>query len=132
MRAVCEFDMNTTGALVAARRKTPISDTIVIGRRLDASCARRLARSVGRVMESGMHDCTIDMSAVESADSAGFGALIAALRKLGAVGTYAAVVCSNPTVRRLFEVAGITRLVPVVSRLDEARTLRAAARAGAA
>ncbi len=124
--------MKTKDALVATRRRTPVTDTIVIGRRLDASCAKRLSRSIGRVVESGLRDCTIDMTGVEAADSVGFGALIAALRKLGAVGAYAAVVCSNPTVRRLFEVAGITRLVPVVSRLDEARALRAAARAGAA
>jgi anti-anti-sigma factor len=124
--------MKTKGALVATRRRSPITDTIVIGPRLDASCAKRLSRSVGRVLESGLRDCTIDMSGVETADSVGFGALIAALRKLGAVGAYVAVVCANPTVRRLFEVAGITRLVPVVSRLDDARSLRAAARAGAA
>ena len=79
-----------------------------------------------RWLERGNRECIIDMSAIEDVDSSGFGSLIAAVRKVEDAGGATTVVCTNPTVRRLFEVAGVTRLVPVVSRIEDARALLAA------
>ena len=110
----------------------PVSDTIPVGRKLDASVARRISRVVGKLIESGVRACTIDMSGVESADSGGFGALIMALRKLEEVGAHAVVVCANPKIRKLFEVATVSRFAPVVSRPEDARRLHAAVASGLA
>ena len=72
------------------------------------------------------------MSAVESADSGGFGALVSALRKLEEAGTYAVIVCSNPAIRKLFEVTSVSRMAPIVARPQEARALHAAFTTGLA
>jgi len=121
---------NTT--LLASRRRIPVSDTIPVGRKLDASVARRVGRAVGKLLSSGARACTIDMSGVETADSGGFGGLMMALRKLEEVGAHAVVICANPKIRKLFEVATVSRFAPVVSRPEDARRLHAAVASGLA
>ena len=103
-----------------------LTDQILVGERLDAQSAKRFARSMTRLVESGSRECIIDLSETEAVDSSGFGSLIAAVRKIGDIGGGVAIVCSNATVRRLFEVAGLGRLVPIVSRVEEARVLLSA------
>jgi len=102
------------------------TDQILVGPRLDAQSAKRFARSMTRLVESGSRECIIDLSNTEAVDSSGFGSLIAAVRKIGDIGGVVAIVCSNVTVRRLFEVAGLTRFVPVVARVEDARLLLSA------
>lgn len=110
----------------------PVSDTISVGRKLDASVGKRFTRAIGKLLESGARACTIDMTAVESADSGGFGALMMALRKLEEVGAHVVVVCSNPAIRKMFEVATVSRFAPVVTRPEDARRLHAAVASGLA
>jgi len=113
-------------ALTQRRRRETVGDAISVGRRLDADSAKRFARSLTKLIENGARECIIDMSQTDAVDSSGFGSLIAAIRKIGDVGGSAAIVCKDATVRRLFEIAGITRLVPVVGRLEDARVLMTA------
>lgn len=112
-------------AIVHGRRDFA-DDVIVVGTRLDASTSKRFARSMSRWLERGNRECIIDMSSIETVDSAGFGSLIAAARKVEDAGGVTTVVCTNPNVRRLFEVAGVTRLVPVVMRIEDARAILSA------
>jgi anti-sigma B factor antagonist len=114
-----------------ARRRHMATDAISVGRSLDAQNAKRFARSMTKLVESGARECIIDMSATEAVDSSGFGSLIAAVRRVGDSGGTIAIVCKNATVRRLFEIAGITRLVPVLGRMEDARAFVAAYSAGA-
>jgi anti-anti-sigma factor len=113
-------------ALTRARRREIPDGAISVGRRLDAETAKRFARSMTKLIESGGRECIIDMSATEAVDSSGFGSLVAAVRKIGDSGGVAAIVCIDKTVRRLFEIAGVTRLVPVVGNIDDARSVVAA------
>ena len=98
-------------------------ETVQVGTRLIASNAKRFGRSMLRLVQHSAVLCIIDMSEVEVVDSSGFGSLISAIRKVEEAGGAAAIVCTNPTVRRLFEVAGITRIVPVVTQVADARTI---------
>lgn len=101
-------------------------DVVAIDGRLDAGAARCLARSVVRLLHAGLRRCTFDLSAVDAVDSAGVGALMGSIRKVEEVGGTAVVVCANPTIRRLFEIAGITRFVRVVPTLADVRGTSAA------
>ena len=122
---------NNTTPLVS-RRTLPVTDTISVGRTLDSSVARRFTRAIAKLVDAGVRACTIDLSAVETADSGGFGALMMALRKLEEVGTHVVVVCANPAIRKLFEVTSVSRLAPVVARPEDARRLHAATASGLA
>ena len=119
------LEHKTAGRKRGRRREIP-TDQILVGERLDAQSAKRFARSMTRLVESGSRECIIDLSKTEAVDSSGFGSLIAAVRKIGDIGGVVAIVCNNATVRRLFEVAGLTRFVPVVSRVEDARLLLSA------
>jgi len=120
------MNKESTGLKRARRRVIP-SDAIAVGQRLDAQSAKRFARSMSKLVESGSRECIIDLSATEAVDSSGFGSLIAAVRKIGDLGGVVAIVCTNATVRRLFEIAGLSRMVPIVSRMEDARRMMAAA-----
>jgi anti-sigma B factor antagonist len=113
------------------RRRETIGDAIRVDRRLDADTAKRFMRSMTKLVDSGLRECIIDMSQTEAVDSSGSGSLVAAARKMSDVGGAVAIVCTNATVRRLFEIAGITRLVPVFSRIEEARAVVASASSAA-
>jgi anti-anti-sigma factor len=63
----------------------------------------------------------VDMSKTQAVDSSGFGSLISGLKKLNDAGAIPLVVCSNPTVRRLMDFAGIARMFLIVDRLSDAR-----------
>ncbi len=130
MRKRIHMKNNTTS--LASRRALKVSDTISVGRKLDSSISRRFTRAVAKLIEAGMRTCTIDMSSVESADSGGFGALSMALRRLEEAGARAVVVCANPAIRKLFEVTSVSRLAPVVKRLEDARRLQASLASGIA
>ena len=120
-----ELEHNAAGRKRGRRRIVP-TDHVLVGERLDAQSAKRFARSMTRLVESGSRECIIDLTKTEAVDSSGFGSLIAAVRKIGDIGGVVAIVCNNATVRRLFEVAGLTRFVPVVSRVEDARILLSA------
>jgi len=107
------------------RRETTNGDAISVGSRLDADNAKRFARSMTKLVDSGLRECIIDMSQTTAVDSSGFGSLVAAVRKIGDVGGVVAIVCKDATVRRLFEIAGLTRLVPIVGRMEDARSIMA-------
>lgn len=113
----------TKTARTASRRRDTPSDSIEVGRRLDAQNARRFARSMSRLVDAGLRDCIIDLTQTEAVDSSGFGSLVAAVRRIGDLGGAVAIVCKDLTVRRLFEVAGLTRFVPVVPRIEDARRI---------
>jgi anti-anti-sigma factor len=101
-------------------------DVVTIDGRLDATAARCLARSVTRLVQAGLRRCTFDLSGVDAVDSAGVGALMGSIRRLEEAGGTAVLVCRNPTIRRLFEITGIARLVRVVPSLAHVREIFAA------
>ena len=117
------IEKTRTVTRTATRRRDTVADAIDVGSRLDAQNARRFARSMSRLIDAGLRDCIIDLSRTEAVDSSGFGALVAAVRRIGDLGGAVAIVCKDTAVRRLFEVAGLTRLVPVVGRIEDARRL---------
>jgi anti-anti-sigma factor len=106
-----------------ARAISSSLDTITVGARLDSGCAKQFARALTRLADKRTPFIIIDMTHTKAVDSSGFGALIAGFRKLAEYSAAAVVVCSNPTVRRLFDFAGVARMITIVDRLKQARQL---------
>lgn len=90
-----------------------IPGAISCGTRLDPMSAKRVARWMGRLFEGGASECIVDMTAVETLDSSGFGSFVSAVRRLGQDGGRVSVICNN-VVRALFETAGVTRFITLV------------------
>lgn len=96
-------------------------DTISVGASLDVSSARQFARPITRMAQRRPGHVIINMSKTHTVDSFGFGSPVAGLKKLGESGATPLLVCSNPTVRRLIDFAGIKRSITIFDRVSDAR-----------
>ena len=65
-------------------------------------------------------DVVIDLTAVTFVDSTGLGAILLNARRLRDAGGAMALVCSSPTTRKLLELVGVDRVVPVYETTDRA------------
>ncbi len=61
----------------------------------------------------------IDLSGVDFLDSIGLGLIVGALKRVRDHGGDLAIVVSAARVRRVFEVTGLDRVVPLLASLDE-------------
>jgi anti-anti-sigma factor len=106
-------------------------DSISVGPSLDASSARQFARAITRMAQRRLSHVIVDMSKTNVVDSSGFGSLISGLKKLNEAGSTPLVICSDPSVRRLMDFAGLARMVRIVDRASDAQRALAAAGADA-
>jgi anti-sigma B factor antagonist len=82
---------------------------------IHASTAPEFSGALSATIESGRIHLVLDLSGVMFIDSTGLSVLLNALRRVTRAGGRMAIVCSNPTVLRLFE----------ITRLDTTFDLRA-------
>lgn len=104
-----------------------MESSIPVWTHLNAASAKRMAHWLRRLADRGVRQCIIDMSSIESIDSPAFGAIIAAARRFKQMGGSVVVVCSQSTLRRLFEITGLARVMPIVDRPEMASAILAGA-----
>jgi anti-sigma B factor antagonist len=61
----------------------------------------------------------IDLDQVSFCDATGLGVLVGAANRVGASGASLRLVCSRPGIRRLFDLTGLARRLPLARTLDE-------------
>jgi anti-sigma B factor antagonist len=81
---------------------------IVVAGEIHVSTAPEFSRLLNEAIGQGKTQVVLDLSAVEFIDSTGLSVLLNGLRRLTRAGGRMALVCTNPTVLRLF----------VITRLD--------------
>ncbi len=94
------------------------------------STAPQLADSLNAALESGRTRLVLDFSGVEFIDSTGLSVLLNALRRLSRDDGAMALVCTNPTVLRLFEITRLDSTFDIVATREEALRHVAVQRAG--
>ncbi|HLQ18203.1 MAG TPA: STAS domain-containing protein [Tabrizicola sp.] len=87
--------------------------------RLDASKAPTLRQALVERIANGQQSIILDLADVEFMDSAALSALIAAVKKMGPVGTISVASMRLP-VARLFSVTKMDRVFPVKATVNEA------------
>lgn len=87
---------------------------------VDAHTANQLASQLESLTASGRHHVVVDLSGVELLDSSGVGVLIAGLERARAEGGELRVACVSPTIRRVFDVTGLTGYLPVDDAVEDA------------
>lgn len=80
---------------------------------LHMSTAPTLRSHISAALGDGANRLVVDLTAVQFIDSTGLGSLLSALRDVEREGGDMAVVCSNPTVLRLFTITGTDRTLGV-------------------
>ncbi len=64
--------------------------------------------------------CVIDMTHVPFIDSTGVGVLVGALKRARENGGTLTLACPQPRVRRVFEITGLLKALPIFDSLNEA------------
>jgi anti-sigma B factor antagonist len=84
------------------------------------STAPELAEQLNAALSAGRSRIVLDFSGVEFIDSTGLSVLLNALRRLGRIDGALSLVCTNPTVLRLFEITRLDATFDIVATRDEA------------
>jgi anti-sigma B factor antagonist len=84
------------------------------------STAPELAEQLNAALTAGRSRIVLDFTGVEFIDSTGLSVLLNALRRVTRAGGGMAIVCSNPTVLRLFEVTKLDGTFDICATRGEA------------
>jgi anti-sigma B factor antagonist len=105
---VSEDSLDGTAGVVAVRGE------------IHVSTAPELSGLLADALARGVTSIVLDLSEVEFIDSTGLSVLLNVLRRLTQRGGSLVIVCTNPTVLRLFEITRLESTFDIVSTRDEA------------
>ena len=97
---------------------------------IHVSTAPEFSAMLGATVEGGRTSLVLDLTDVMFIDSTGLSVLLTALRQVTHAGGQMAVVCSNPTVLRLFEITRLDTTFDIHAELEPALALVQAAAGG--
>jgi anti-sigma B factor antagonist len=94
---------------------------------IHVSTAPEFSTRLSAAVEGGRTAVVLDLTGVMFIDSTGLSVLLTALRQITRAGGQMAVVCSNPTVLRLFEITRMDTTFEIHAELEPALALVQAA-----
>ena len=80
---------------------------------LDVNTAPELREQLARLITSGSNLLAVDLGAVTFVDSTALSVLVSALKRLRQAGGDLQLASPTPSVRRVFEITGLTRLFTI-------------------
>lgn len=98
-------------------RNVPV---IELSGEVDAYTSARFRETMIELIESGAVSLVISMDRVEYIDSSGLGALVGGLKRATERQGRIVIVCSNPQVRKVFEITGLERVFPLYTAEEDA------------
>lgn len=103
------------------------NDTCVmkLGGEVDVYTSTSFKERLVNVIDDGCVKVVIDLEGVEFIDSSGLGVLVSGLRRVKEGGGYLRLVCTRDPILKIFRITGLDRVFPIVTSLDEARSLDA-------
>ena len=93
---------------------------IAVAGEIHVSTAPEFSGILGATVEGGRTSLVLDLTDVTFIDSTGLSVLLSALRQVTRAGGRLALVCSNPTVLRLFEITRLDSTFDIYPRLATA------------
>ena len=87
---------------------------------LDVATAPALREKLIALVGDGTTQMVLDLEGVDFLDSTGLGTIISALKRVRTHGGDMRLVCTQPRIRRLFEITGLDKAVPLLASLDDA------------
>jgi anti-sigma B factor antagonist len=105
--------------------RTEVSDvagwTVVsIYGELDVATAPSLREKLIGLVGDGSTKLVLDLEGVDFLDSTGLGVIVSALKRARTNGGDLRLVCTQARIRRLFEITGLDKAVPLLPSLDAA------------
>ena len=106
--------------LTLATRDVDGKTIVAVGGEIDVYTAPKLRDKITELVAAGVYDIVIDMEAVEFLDSTGLGVLVGALKRVRSNDGELSLVCTQPRIRKVFEVTGLTKVFNLYDSVDEA------------
>jgi anti-sigma B factor antagonist len=86
----------------------------------DLIAAPELRAHVDQAIGRGAHALLLDLTAATFVDSTALGILVDALKRLRPRGGRVAVACPDPGIRKVFDITGLDRMLPVLESVPDA------------
>jgi anti-sigma B factor antagonist len=87
---------------------------------IDVATSPTLRERLIGLVNSGGTRLVLDLEAVDFLDSTGLGTIVSLLKRVRTHGGDLRLVCTEARIRRLFEITGLEKAVPLHASLDDA------------
>jgi anti-sigma B factor antagonist len=87
---------------------------------VDVATVPKMREQLHNLVARGDNHIVVDLDAVDFLDSTGLGVLVGALKRVRSSGGDLQLVCTQPRIRKVFEVTGLTKVFAIHDNLDEA------------
>jgi anti-sigma B factor antagonist len=92
---------------IGEQRSSEGVDVVSVSGEIHVSTAPRFREALDAVIQNGDGKLVLDLTAVEFIDSTGLSVLLNGLRLINQRSGHLALICTNPTVLRLFEITSL-------------------------
>jgi len=87
---------------------------------VDVYTAPRLREKLVELVSQGKHKIVVNLEGVDFLDSTGLGVLVGALKRVRSNDGDLYLVCTQPRIRKVFEVTGLTKVFSLFDTVDAA------------
>jgi anti-sigma B factor antagonist len=95
---------------------------------IDVYTSPRVKETVNELIEKGFYHLIINLEGVRYIDSTGLGVLIGALKKVREQSGRILLVCTNPQIKKIFNITGLVKIFEIFKDEEEAVQVLAAAK----
>ena len=93
---------------------------LAVSGEVDVATVPKMREQLHSLVARGDDRIVVDLDAVDFLDSTGLGVLVGALKRVRSSGGDLQLICSQPRIRKVFEVTGLTKVFIIHDNLDEA------------
>jgi anti-sigma B factor antagonist len=93
---------------------------VAISGQVDLATAPALKERMLALVAEGHDHLVCDLTSTEFLDSTALGALVSVLKRLRVKGGEMRLVCTSPSILKVFDITGLDRVFPIHASLDEA------------
>jgi anti-sigma B factor antagonist len=87
---------------------------------IDVYTSPKVKDAVGDLIDRGVYHLVINLENVRYIDSTGLGVLIGGLKRVREHGGTVNLVCSNPQIRKIFDITGLVKIFGIFDNEDAA------------
>jgi anti-sigma B factor antagonist len=93
---------------------------LAVSGEVDVATVPRLREQLHGLVAQGSNRIIVDLDGVDFLDSTGLGVLVGALKRVRSNDGELSLVCTQPRIRKVFEVTGLTKVFSLFDSVDEA------------
>ena len=106
--------------LSLATRTVAEHTVLEVGGEVDVYTAPRLRERLVELIDAGSRHVVVDLGRVDFLDSTGLGVLVGALKRVRSNDGDLYLVCTQPRIRKVFEVTGLTKVFSLFDTVEDA------------